>query len=226
MLMDWLECLDTHLVSKNSPGLGVIEMMPERLYGHRQSQSLILSTREPDRIFRLIYTSDVCTNMNTSQRQLNLTILFLGCLAMISCGPHRLFCSDRVFVSLDKFDSLESGARAAVRRLSEEIHRCPQAKEYDISWNYVSDPQDRGWRGLKYYRQDDASGLVGYEYDPGSGTGGTYLVDDTAVDRVASEGGVLSDFAKYEKPKKDHGQSTPEGRGEEKFKFQVPSPQR
>jgi hypothetical protein len=164
--------------------------------------------------------------MKTSQLPLKLTVLFLICLSMTSCGPHRLFCSERVFVSIGKFDSLDNGARAAVRRLSEEIHRCPKAKEYDISWNYVSDPQDRGWRSLKYYRQDDASGLIGYEHDPGSGPRGTYLVDDSAVDRVANEGGVLSDFEKYEKPKEGTGQCMPEDRGEEKFKFQVPSPQR
>jgi hypothetical protein len=100
------------------------------------------------------------------------------------------------------FDSAETGARAAVRGLSQEIHRCGQAKIYNIAWKFPAGEQERGWRALKYVRQDKTSGMVGYEYDPGSGTGEeTYWVDDSAVDRVANEGGALSDFAKYQKPK-------------------------
>jgi len=123
---------------------------------------------------------------------------------MISCAPHRLFCPERVDVSIGKFDSVDSGARAAVRRLAEEIHRCLNAKEYSISWTFPTGPAERPYRALIYSRKDDTSGFVGYEYDPESGPGDSYLVDDSAVDRVASEGGVLSDFAKYQKMQKGH----------------------
>jgi hypothetical protein len=108
-----------------------------------------------------------------------------------------------VNVHLESFDSAETGARAAVRRLSQEIHRCGKAEEYDIVWKWPGSEHERGWRALKYMRKDKTSGNIGYEYDPASGTlEPTYLVDDTAVDKVASEGGLLDDFAKYEKKNK------------------------
>ena len=50
-------------------------------------------------------------------------------------------------------------------------------------------------------RKETTSGNIGCEYDPGSGTGELYWVDDSTVDRVAAEGGALSDFAKYQKKK-------------------------
>jgi len=107
-----------------------------------------------------------------------------------------------VHVSLGNFDSIESGARAAVRGLSKEIHKCGQAKVYSVSWKFPAGEQERGWLALKYTRRDKTSGIVGYEYDPDSGTRDeTFLVDDSAVDEVAKEGGALSDFAKYEKKK-------------------------
>ena len=102
------------------------------------------------------------------------------------------------------FDSGETGARAGVRALSQEIHRCAEAKEYSISWNYPGNEQERGWRALKYIRKDQVSGIIGYEYDPSSGTREpTYLVDDKAVHEVAKEGGTLNDFAKYQKKQSD-----------------------
>jgi hypothetical protein len=55
---------------------------------------------------------------------------------------------------------------------------------------------------LKYTRRDKTSGYAGYEYDPGSGTRGSYWVDDSTVDQVAKEGGTLRDFEKHEKKKK------------------------
>ena len=104
--------------------------------------------------------------------------------------------------SLGSFDSAEAGARAAVRKLSEEIHRCSETKEYDISWNYPATEKDRGYRALKYSREDKTSGVIGYEYDPHSGTlEPTYWVEDRAVDSVANVGGDLEDFPKYQKKK-------------------------
>jgi hypothetical protein len=50
-------------------------------------------------------------------------------------------------------------------------------------------------------REDRSSGVAAYEYRPGSGSGETVWVDDSAVDQVAKEGGMLSDFAKYQKKK-------------------------
>jgi hypothetical protein len=165
--------------------------------------------------------------MTTSRLPSKLTFLSLICLSMTSCAAGvRLYCPNRIGASIGKYDSVDSGARAAVRRLAKEIHKCPKVKQYSIAWSFPTGPDERPYRALIYSRKDDTSGYVGYEYDPGSGTGETYLVDDSAVDRVASEGGALSDFAKYQKPKEGTGKSTPEGRGEEEFKFQVPSPQR
>lgn len=98
------------------------------------------------------------------------------------------------------FNSAETGARAAVPRLSQEIHRCSEAKKYSVSWKFPPGNQERGWRALTYIRKDKTSGVVGYEYEPGSGSGSEiYWVDDSAVDRVAAEGGALSDFARYQK---------------------------
>jgi hypothetical protein len=105
-----------------------------------------------------------------------------------------------VYVHLESFDSAETGARAAVQRLSQEIHRCGEAEEYDIDWKWPSSEHERGWRALRYTRKDKTSGNIGYEYDPSSGRRQPiYLVEDSAVDQVAKEGGTLSDFAKYQK---------------------------
>lgn len=156
------------------------------------------------------------SSMNTSQLPSKLTLLFLICLSMTSCaGRVRLYCPNMIGASIGKYDSVDSGARAAVRRLAEEIQKCPKARHYSIAWSLPTAPDERPHRALNYSRKDDTSGYVGYEYDPGSGTGETFLVDDSAVDRVASEGGVLADFAKYQQPKEGTGKSTPEGRGEE-----------
>src|SRR6267142_7219002 len=119
--------------------------------------------------------------MSISRLSLKLAVSFALCLSLSSCG---FFCSSQSRVSIGKFDSKENGARAAVRRLAEEIHRCPEAKDYRISWNFPSGPEERGWLAVKYVRQDNASGVVGYEYDPDSGMRqDTYLVDNDAIDR-------------------------------------------
>ena len=132
---------------------------------------------------------------------MTLVFLFLSCQLLITCGrpPSRSLCSKNVYASVGRFASAETGARAAVQRLSEEIHRCPVAEEYYVQWNF---PEERGWRALIYTRQDNESGVAGYEYDPSSGRREPiYLVEDSAVDQVAKEGGTLSDFAKYQKKK-------------------------
>jgi hypothetical protein len=143
-------------------------------------------------------------NIRVHRQELTLLLLMLSCQLLITCGrpPGFTTCRGPVYVHLETFDSAETGARAAVRRLSQEIHRCGEAEKYDIVWKWPSSEQERGWRALRYIREDKTSGNIGYEYDPGSGTGETYSVDDSAVDQVAKEGGTLSDFAKYQKRKR------------------------
>ena len=139
------------------------------------------------------------------RQQLTLMMLMLCCQLLIACGrPSGLTtCRGPIYVHLESFDSAETGARAAVQRLSQEIHRCPEVHEYYIEWRWPGSEQDRGWRAVKYTREDKTSGNIGYEYDPSSGTREpTYLVEDSAVDQVAKEAGTLSDFAKYQIEKK------------------------
>lgn len=138
------------------------------------------------------------------EEKLRLVLLILGCQLVIACGrpPSSTTCRGPVTVYIGSFESEETGARAAVRRLSQEIHRCGEAETYSIEWKWPGGEQERGWRALKYIRKDKTSGDVAYEYDPHSGIfGETYWVHDGAVDQVAKEGGVLKDFAKYEKKK-------------------------
>jgi hypothetical protein len=133
------------------------------------------------------------------KHELKLVLFLLSCQLLITCGrpASRPLCYKNVYASVGRFDSAETGARAAVQRLSQEIHRCPVAEEYYVEWNF---PEERGWRAVKYTRQDNKSGVAGYEYDPSSGRRQPiYLVEDSAVDQVAKEGGTLDDFAKYQK---------------------------
>jgi len=137
--------------------------------------------------------------MRRIRQKVTLVLLMLTCQLAISCGHS---CRTIVEYSLGSFDSAETGARAAVPRLSQEIHRCSEAKRYSVSWKIPPGEHEIGWRALIYVRKDKTSGVVGYEYDPGSGFGSeTYWVEDSAVDQVAKEGGTLSDFAKYQKRK-------------------------
>jgi len=141
-----------------------------------------------------------------AQQQLTVVFLMISSQLVIACGhpPSSRLCVANINVDIGNFDSVETGARAGVRALSQEIHRCAEAKEYSISWNYPGNEQERGWRALKYIRKDQVSGIIGYEYDPSSGTREpTYLVDDKAVHEVAKEGGTLNDFAKYQKKQSD-----------------------
>jgi hypothetical protein len=134
-----------------------------------------------------------------SRQKVTLVLLMLTCQLAISCGHS---CRTIVEDSLGSFDSAETGARAAVPRLSQEIHRCGEANKYSVSWKFPPGGHEIGWRALIYVRKDKTSGVVGYEDDPGSGFGSeTYWVEDSAVDQVAREGGVLKDFAKYSKGK-------------------------
>src|ERR1700741_3825817 len=94
------------------------------------------------------------------------TILLIVCLSMSSCGGRvRLYCPEMIGVSIGKYDSVDSGARAAVGRLAEEIHKCPKVKQYSIAWSFPTAPNERPYRALIYSRKDDTSGYVGYEWD-------------------------------------------------------------
>ena len=136
--------------------------------------------------------------MTAMTRQFTL-VLLISCQLAISC-THT--CPTIVLDSVGTFDSEEAGARAAVPRLSQAIHRCSEAKKYSVGWRIPPGGNEIGWRALIYDRKDKTSGVVGYEFDPASGIGSkSYWVDDSAVDQVAREGGTLSDFAKYSKGK-------------------------
>ena len=112
-------------------------------------------------------------------------------------------CPDTIQVFGGYFDSIDTGSRASIKRLSVEISKCPKAKKYTISWRVDLGPNERGWRAVKYEREDKTRGYVGYEFDPGSGFGrDIYLVEDDAIQKVAEEAGSLEDFAKYDKTEK------------------------
>ena len=116
-------------------------------------------------------------------------------LVVTSC-----YCPTSVRVSSGQFDSMDAGSRASIKRLSGEIRRCPEAKTYKVAWRVDLSPNERGWRAVKYEREDKTSGYVGYEFDPESGFGREYyLVGDDAVQKVAEGSGTLNDFAKYDK---------------------------
>ncbi len=89
------------------------------------------------------------------RQEVTLVLLILSCQLLISCGrpPGLTTCRGPVFVRLQSFDSAETGARAAVQRLSQEIHRCGEAEKYDIDWKWPSSEQERGWRALRYTRK-------------------------------------------------------------------------
>ena len=136
--------------------------------------------------------------MRAMTRQFTL-VLLISCQLAISCMPR---CRTIVVDSVGTFESEEAGARVAVPRLAQAIHRCSKASRYSVGWRIPPGGHEIGWRALVYDRKDKTSGVVGYEYDPGSGSGSkVYWVDDSAVDQVAREGGTLSDFAKYSKGK-------------------------
>lgn len=142
--------------------------------------------------------------MRVRKQGLRLVLLMISCQLVISCGrpPALITCRGPVYINIGRFDSVETGARAAVRRLSQEIHRCGEVEEYNIAWRFPGSEQERGWRTLKYMRKDKTSGRIGYEYQPASGPQEpTFIVDDTAVDKVANEAGLLDDFEKYKKKK-------------------------
>ena len=137
--------------------------------------------------------------MRAIRGKVTLVLLMVSCQLAISCSRP---CRTIVEASLGTFNSLETGARVAVPRLSQEIHRCSEAKKYSVSWKFPASGEERGWHALTYIRKDKTSGVVGYEYEPGSGSGSEiYWVEDSAVDQVAKENGTLADFAKYQKKK-------------------------
>ena len=136
--------------------------------------------------------------MKNKRQIVTLAVLILGWQFTICCTPCPTILMDYV----GTLDSENAGARAAVLRLSKAVHRCAEARRYSVGWRIPPAEHEIGWRALVYDRRDKTSGVIGYEYDPDSGTQGeTYLIDDTAIDQVAKEGGVLKDFARYSKGK-------------------------
>src|SRR5829696_2719917 len=111
-----------------------------------------------------------------AQQQLTVVFLMSSSQLVIACGhpPSSRLCVTDINVDIGNFDSAETGARAGVRALSQEIHRCAEAKEYSISWNYPGNEQERGWRALKYIRKDQVSGIIGYSNGSAYVTGSTH----------------------------------------------------
>lgn len=135
------------------------------------------------------------TRNSEATKWLYIGILLFPLLTISSCA---FFCSNELDVFLGQFDSMDVGSRASIKRLSEEIRRCPEAKKYSVSWKVALGEQERGWRAVMYERQDKTTGRVGYEYDPDSGfRGDVYIVGDDAVHSVAQGAGALEDFVKY-----------------------------
>jgi hypothetical protein len=102
---------------------------------------------------------------------------------------------------IGKFDSKESGLRAAIPHLVNQFRFCPCSEEYRIVWQ-GPDPEDKliGGRALYYNRR---SKLLGYEQDAFSGTTGkTYRVDQSAIQAVAEKGGTMDNFLVYDQTSK------------------------
>ena|SRR5215216_1269890 len=98
-----------------------------------------------------------------AQQQLTVVFLMISSQLVIACGhpPSSRLCVANINVDIGNFDSVETGARAGVQALSQEINRCAEAKEYSISWHYPGSEQERGWRALKYIRKTKCQGLLG-----------------------------------------------------------------
>lgn len=102
-----------------------------------------------------------------------------------------LYCSDEVDVSISGISTMEEGNRASIKKLSNEIRRCPSANKYRVFWKVTVNGQEVSRRAALYERNIG----VGYEDDPYSGfSSKVYPVDDSAIHAIAQKGGTFDDF--------------------------------
>lgn len=120
----------------------------------------------------------------------------------IALAVWMLKCPGKIFTSIGKFETKDSGLRAAILKLATEISECPKAEEYRIAWVGPDLQKNDGAqrRSLLYIRE---SKLLGYESDALSGFDGKrYTVNDAAIKEVAEKRGTLEDFAEHDKSSK------------------------
>jgi hypothetical protein len=128
------------------------------------------------------------------QRKPVIGIFSVACVLAAAC----LFrCPKEVNVYIGEFPSRDAGLRAAIKRLPQEIDRCPGAEGYRVMWR-GPDPEDGrvDREALLYFRRPRA---LGFEHDVYSGISGrAYVVDEVDIRVVAEKGGTLEDFAEYD----------------------------
>ena len=104
-------------------------------------------------------------------------------------------CRDKVDVSVGTYSDWRAGQRAALRRLSDELRRCPRARYFKIrrttawptwdNWNKIDVTYSRKLHVLDEDHQ---------------GTGGTEMwgkVDEENIHAVASASGTFKDLPKF-----------------------------
>ena len=129
-------------------------------------------------------------------------LVFVAALLLTAIGGCRILhpCGDQVFDDLGHFSSKESGLRASIKKLSQQIKECPNASKYVVGWKALAEDGVVQQRETAYDRR---TRQLCYEMDPGSGCyGDVYVVDDAAVHAVAAKNGLLDDFAPYDAAKK------------------------
>ncbi len=104
-------------------------------------------------------------------------------------------CSSKVEVSIGDYSSVAAGQRAALRQLSEEIERCPNAQIYKIlrnnsiwkRWDEANLEITVYWR--KQGRLQDGAPVFGVHTQWAK-------VTNAAIHEVANSSGDFKDFAK------------------------------
>ncbi len=130
--------------------------------------------------------------INASTQKFASVLLIL----LLFAGACSLYCPDEINVSIGSSPSLDVGNRASIKRLSDEVRRCPKAKEYSVFWKVEVNGREVVRRAALYKREYG----VGYEDDPGSGfSSKVYNVSDDAIHTVAQQDGTFEDFANYKK---------------------------
>ena len=126
----------------------------------------------------------------------NLILAFITIIVLaagITLAVLIIGCSDMDDISIGEFESKQAALPSAIRALSAEISKCPEAKQYYVSW-IASDSNMR--EAIMYLRE---SKWLGYEQDCYSGfSDDPYNVDDAAIREVAEKGGTLEDFKEYD----------------------------
>ena len=107
-------------------------------------------------------------------------------------------CESDMRTKIGTFESMDDGMRSSIRKLAEEIKRCPKAMSYRVIWEspMPEGGEQRLEQAILYSRYHKK---LGWEHDIGSGISGrAYVVGDEDIHKVAEQGGSLEDFAEYD----------------------------